>query len=429
MKDIISLRPWLLLAVLTLLNILNYTDRFLLTAFAPAIIRDLQLTTFQFTLLAGLIFMLSFTVFGLLAGALSDRLHRPRLIALGVSAWSALTAATGFAGNFLQLAAARVLIGVGESVLSPTALSMLSDSVPRQRRALASGIFTLGIPVGVGMAFLYASTFGPVLGWRGSFIAVGLAGLGLAALVALLRDPVRGQLDNRPQSNSGSGRTLRQALAELLSLLRTSPALGFTLLGGAAMNFVSGSSVLDVVWWVRELGFNENKAQAQIGLIFLLGGTTGALLGGFGADWCYRRFAAGRFKFLVGAQLVTATAAVGYRLADPATPLFYILAFLNSVNMLVVFGAAVTSAQDLVPVSARGLIIAVMMLCNTLLGYAPGSAAVGYLTDMLMASGVDQPIGQALFLCSLPGLLAIPCFHIAGKSLATQPDLAVTRHH
>src|SRR6266498_2530065 len=177
-------RAYRLLALLTLLNVLNFADRYLLFSFSHSVIADLRLTNFQFALLTGFAFTLFYAVFGLFAGSLADRLHRPRLIAFGLFLWSALTAATGAARSFAHAALARFCIGVGESLLTPAAMSMISDTLPRRRRSVGAAIYYLGIPVGVGCSFLFAAAAGPALGWRGSFALLGAIGI-VASLLML----------------------------------------------------------------------------------------------------------------------------------------------------------------------------------------------------------------------------------------------------
>jgi MFS family permease len=191
MKELRS--GYALLAALTLLNVLNFADRYLVMSFSNSIIRDLQLTHFQYTLLTGVVFGAIYVVIGLFAGSLADRHHRPRLIAAGLALWSALTAATGLARSFAHIAVARVFIGVGEAVLTPAAMSMLSDRLPPQRHGLAAAVYYLGIPVGIGSSFIFAGVMGPVFGWRATFFMLGAAGVAASLLVLLLmRDPPRG---------------------------------------------------------------------------------------------------------------------------------------------------------------------------------------------------------------------------------------------
>src|ERR1044071_7065111 len=138
------LTAWLMLGFLTLLNVMNFVDRQLITSFGEPITRDLGLEVWECGLLTGLVFVLFYTSVGVFLGALADRWPRPRLIAVGLLLWSALTAASGLAMNFWQMAAARVLVGVGEATLAPAAVSMLADVFRPKSRALASGVYYLG---------------------------------------------------------------------------------------------------------------------------------------------------------------------------------------------------------------------------------------------------------------------------------------------
>jgi MFS transporter, Spinster family, sphingosine-1-phosphate transporter len=418
-----AVRPgaWWLLAGLTLLNVLNFADRFLIISFGNSIIRDLELTKFEFTLLTGLVFSVFYTLFGLFAGALADRYSRPRLIAAGLALWSALTAATAAARGFFSAAAARVFIGVGEAVLTPAALSMLADSLPAHRRSLAAGIYFTGLPIGIGSSFIFAGLMGPVLGWRGTFVALGAVGILAALLMLLVRDPPRGGHAALGPEGQPIG-SLADSARGMSRALRTTPALLFTLAGSIAAIFAQGGAVLDIVWWVQERGYAETRAQQITGAIFLAGGVTGAVLGGIGADWAWKRFGpGGRVAFLAAVYLVVAPAVIAYRFVPPETALFYLCTFIGSVAMLVIYGPMFATVQELVPVNLRGAAIAVAILCNTLIGHAGGSALAGYLADAFTAQGVDQPLTWALLISGLPGLLAIPAFAWAARLQSRMP--------
>ncbi|MEM9623130.1 MAG: MFS transporter, partial [Pseudomonadota bacterium] len=129
------------LLFLTLLNVMNFVDRQLLGSFANWIMPDLNLSNTQFGLLTGLVFIVFYSVMGLFMGALADMVNRTRLIAAGLALWSALTAVSGMAKNFVTLAIPRMFIGVGESIMTPTAMSLLSDRFPSRWLGLASGIY------------------------------------------------------------------------------------------------------------------------------------------------------------------------------------------------------------------------------------------------------------------------------------------------
>lgn len=404
-----------LLAALTLLNVLNFADRYLLVSFGPSIIADLKLSNFQFTLLTGLVFSVFYVFFGLFAGSLADRYHRPRLIASGLALWSALTAATGVALNFAHAALARVFIGVGEAVLTPSSLSMLSDRLPPSRRGLAAAVYYLGIPVGIGSSFIFAGVMGPALGWRGTFVALGLIGLAAAALVAvLLRDPPRGAHDPLAAEAPPIG-SFRDSAVAMGKALRASPVLVLTLIGGAAAIFVQGAAVLDIVWWVQERGYAESRAQQLTGIIFLSGGIIGALIGGWGADAAYRVSRGGRLMFLAAVYVVVAPIGLFYRFATPDTPAFYAACFICAASFMVPYGTTFSTVQEVVPVNLRGAAVALLVLFNTLIGQAFGSALAGHLADRFIASGMDQPITWALVITAIPGLITIPAFWWAGR--------------
>ena len=306
-------RPAVILAILTALNALNFIDRFLLQGFAVDLMADLHLSNLQFTLLTGFAFTLFYTVAGLFMGALADRLHRPRLIAAGLGAWTLLTAATGLAGNFAQLAALRTLTGIGEATLTPAAIGLLADTQPPRRRALATGIYYLGAPVGIGSAFLLAAALGASMGWRRAFTLLGLVGLLLALLATRLREPrATGSAVEAPP------RRRLDAVHDAFSSLRGSPALRLLMAAGILVIFGQGALVLDQAWLVQERGFAKEHAQALSGAMLMGGGVLGSLLGGWLADRMEARHRGGRLRFLALAYAVGVPVAYVYRFADPA---------------------------------------------------------------------------------------------------------------
>ena len=131
--------PFLLL--LTVLNVMNFVDRQLLSSFANFIVPDLNLTNTEFGLLTGLVFLFFYSTMGIFMGVLADRVNRTRLIAIGLASWSVLTALSGAAKGFVSLAIPRMFIGVGESMMTPSAMSILADRFPTSRLGFASGVY------------------------------------------------------------------------------------------------------------------------------------------------------------------------------------------------------------------------------------------------------------------------------------------------
>ena len=180
--------PWGLLAILTVINILNFVDRQLLPSFANYIKPELGLTDTQWGLLTGLFFIVFYAVAGLFMGMLADLTHRPRLIAAAIALWSLLTAASGAAKGFVSMAIPRAFVGVGESALTPASMSLLADRFPSTKLSLAVAIYYLGVPIGAGASLLIAGFLGPMIGWRNCFYLLGAIGLVLAVGMLFVRD-------------------------------------------------------------------------------------------------------------------------------------------------------------------------------------------------------------------------------------------------
>jgi MFS family permease len=404
---------WAFLGFLTLLNVMNFVDRQLIVSFGGPIRTDLGLDLWEFGLLTGLVFVMFYTAVGVVLGTAADVWHRPRLIAAGLLVWSALTAASGLATGFWTLAAARLLIGVGEATLTPAAVSMLGDVFPPRRRGLAVGIYYTGIPLGVGLSLILSAALGPALGgWRPCFYLLGGLGVPLAAVAWFLPDPPRG-LSEAVKSSDGGSSSVRQVVGELLTALRESPAAVLTIFGGVAIMFGLGATFFDMIWLTSpERGFTQPQGGLFLGVVFLVGGTAGNLLGGWCGDWFHRRRPGGRLVFLALGQLVFAPAELAFRLLPADSPWFEVAGVCGALLLTFFYGPLFATVQDLVPARVRSTAVAVLVFALNLLGIAPGSFVAGLLADTWKGR-VDQPITWALFAVGLAGLLAVPFFFLA----------------
>ena len=400
-----------LLTALTLINVLNFADRYLLIAFSTTIVPELGLSNLQFGLLTGIVFTGVYTVLGLFAGSLADRMHRPRLMAAGLALWSLLTAATGLARNFAQMAAARMLIGVGEACLTPAALSLLAERYPPARRAFASGVYYMGYPLGIGGSFIFAGVVGPSLGWRGAFVLLGIIGVVAALLVAWLMTEPRQALATSSANNASFGGSLRALWAEL----RGNAAFRMSLIASTVLVFALGGGILDLLWWVKERGYAPTEAQKLIGTLFLFGGALGAVLGGVGGDWMHKRSAGGRMRFLGWLFLIAAPLVTLYRFLPGHTPGFLLLAFFGSVSTMMLFGPALSAVQDQAPPQHRAATVGLFLLCSALVGAGGGNAFAGWLADFFTRSGQAEPLTLALVTMQGVALLSVPLFFIAAR--------------
>jgi MFS family permease len=227
---------WYVLGVLVIVYVFNFIDRQILSILAERIKADLQLSDAQLGFLYGTAFAVFYAIFGIPLGRLADVWDRRRLIAIGLAFWSALTAASGLARSFTQLALARIGVGVGEASMSPAAFSILSDYFPQRRRSTVmaihqSAIF-IGSGLGLGIGGLIVerwdamwpggAPFG-LRGWQVAFFVAGFPGILLSLWVRTLREPVRGQADGifsppETQPFHQFGRELRAVLPPLTLL-------------------------------------------------------------------------------------------------------------------------------------------------------------------------------------------------------------------
>src|SRR5216684_32215 len=267
------------LLVVTLLNFLNYIDRFILAAVLPRVKTELVLTDFQLGLLANA-FLVAYFLTSPLFGILGDRASRPRLMAAGVGLWSIATAAAGMTRNFVQLLMARAWVGVGEAAYSTISPAVLADYYPRSLRGRAFAIFYVAIPVGAASGFLLGGALERAFGWRVAFYAVGLPGIALAFIASRLHDPIRGSSEEaEAPSESLSIR------ATLLTLFRNTAYVG-TVFGYAAYTFaVSGLGFFMPTYLERVRGVELSRADFIVGSVTVLGGLCGTFAGGYLGDW------------------------------------------------------------------------------------------------------------------------------------------------
>ena len=407
-------RAYGLLVFLTILNVMNFVDRQLLASFSNFIVPDLGLSNTEFGLLTGLIFLAFYSVAGLFMGTLADRYNRTKLIAVGVAAWSLLTAMSGLAKGFVSLAIPRMFIGVGESILTPTSMSLLSDRFPSHRLGFASGFYYMGVPIGVGVSLLIVGYLGPLIGWRNCFYALGIIGFLLAVVMWFIRDPQREQLiaDSVEKEDRTSFLDIIKAL---LRTLRASPALVMTILGGVAFHFVLGAATFDQLWYVQERGFDRAEIAQWTGWIGIVAGMAGNLFGGLGSDWLLRKTGTGRPMFLFLVMLVLAPINIYYRLVDPDSLWFWIGVFAGFFQLGCFYGPTFSTIQELVPQQIRATVVAFYILLLNLVGVAIGVTLAGVYIDHLMAAGESEPYTKALLWFTVISMTAIPLFFAAGR--------------
>jgi len=409
-------------------------DRTLITSFGSAIIKDLNLSDSQFGLLTGPIFVFFYSIMGLFMGALADRVHRPRLIAAGLLLWSALTAVSGMAKSFVQIGVARLFIGVGESAMTPSAISMISDLFPKARRGTATGIYYLGVPLGAGGSFIVAGILGPMIGWRNCFFLLGGIGVVLAFGLLFLKDPKRGAMEEKGDSMAPEreeallGGDWRRVISDVLLVVRSTRALAWTMLGAVFLHVPLGAGQFAIVWLERERGFGLGEISATYGLIYIIFGTVGTFLGGMLSDWYQSRFKGGRVRFLAYLMLAVAPLLVSFRFVSPSSPLFYVGMAAGMFSVSSFYGPAFSTVQDLTPVRLRGVMTGLLLVACNLLGLGIGAMMTGILSDVFSAYSVFEPLTKALLTADIVSWAAPASFFLASIYLERSKERGLGSH-
>ncbi|MEW5982900.1 MAG: MFS transporter [Acidobacteriota bacterium] len=388
-------RPaWLLLALMTGLNVLNFVDRQLIPSLAPLLMADLGLSRADIGLLVGYTFVFFYSLMGLVLGVAADRFPRRSLIAGGLALWSAMTALSGAARSFVHLAVPRVLVGVGEATLTPAALSMLGDAFPAKRLGLATGIYYAGLPAGTALSLAVAGWMAPRYGWRSCFFVLGVVGILAVALLFFVREPVR---HGAAGAGAAAHISLKAILRDLLRALAERPAFGLVMIGGAGLVYASAAALHGVTWLVQERGFTFAEATYYSGFMAITSGLLGNLAGGWFADRCERRWSGGRLWSLVLLTLFFTPFSVAYFLLPPKTPLFFACWWVSYASTVAYFGPLFSVVQQLAPPRVRSSAVALCLLVTNLFGVGPGPWITGIIGDRAnLTTGFLVGVGVAL---------------------------------
>jgi MFS family permease len=405
---------WYAVFVLTVIYVLAFVDRTILSLMVGPIRADLGLTDTEISLLHGFAFAIFYTTLGIPIALLADRMNRRNIMAIGVAFWSLATAACGLARTFGHLFLARVGVGVGEAALSPSAYSFIADAFPPQKLSRAVAVYTVGAFAGSGVAFLIGgavigsvSTAGPVtvplMGelqpWQLVFVLVGLPGVPMALWLLTIREPPR-----RKPSATGS---LAAALRDVLRFMRghwqvyASHFAGFSLI---ALVFNAGVAWLPA-YLMRVHGLKPSGAGFWLGSILLVAGVAGVLTGGWLADrWQASGKSDGTMRVGVWSAMLALPFAASATLV-PSLPLSLALITGFIFATTLPYGAAAAALQIVTPGPMRATASAIYLCILNLAGIGAGSALVALATDKVF--GDDLAVGKSLALvCGITAPLA-----------------------
>ncbi|HEU4404392.1 MAG TPA: MFS transporter [Polyangiaceae bacterium] len=378
------------LAVLALVNLLNYADRYVLAGALPLVQREFGGGDARMGALSAS-FLVVFSAASPLAGLLGDRASRPRLVGGGALLWSAATAWGGAAHTYGELFAARALVGVGEAAYGAVAPGLIADLFPATRRGRALAVFFAAAPLGVGLGYAAGGALGSALGWRAAFRLAAAPGLLLGALALLLRDPPRGAHD--PPGAGGPAAGPRGAARGL----RRRPSYLVNVAGATAMSFATGGlGAWMPTFLARERGVPLATAGLAFGAMMIGAGLLATLAGGWASDRLRRRDRGAPFA-LCGLSLALAAPCALAAVACARPPLYWAATFAALFLLFATTAPMNAALVDVAPPGARAAAVALHTSVTHALGDAPAPALLGALADAW----------------SLPRALALNAFAIA----------------
>ena len=299
-----------------------------------------------------------YAVVGIAFGRLSDRWYRTRLIAAGAAVWRLLTAASGLAQSYTQLFVSRLGVGVGEATCAPAAHSLIGDLYPPHQRARTMGVFMLGLPAGIFLAYMSAGVLG-------------------SALAASITEPIRGARDTARAAASYDA-----VKSPYMAVLRL-PTMWWIILSGVFHNFnMYALNAFQAPFLQRfhEMTLKEasNLSAVSVGAV----GAIGLLAGGWLADRISVTRRNGRLVVSAWAMAIAAPC-IFFALNQPkgATAAFMVLMTLGTMTMYVYYATVYSAIQDVIEPALRGTAVAIYFCAMYILGASMGPLGTGILSD------------------------------------------------
>jgi len=407
------------LVLLTIVYGFNFIDRQIMGILAPFIQEDLNLTNTQLGLLIGFAFAVFYTVTAIPIAWLADRFSRVNILAIALATWSGFTALTGLANNFVQIGLARMGVGIGEAGGSPPSHSIISDMYPKEERASALGVYSMGIPFGIMAAFFATAAImgasSDEVDWRRIFIFLGVTGIVLAGIVKLvLKEPVRGAMEANDEKSSD-----KTPFFESLKILLKIPTWWAMCFGIAFGSFVSyakgGFQTKFLVTLDPSFDF-----QTLVILLGIINGTTyagGAFFGARLADkWGSRDVRAYGWLPAIAISLCLPVGVLSWWASTVEMNLLFSTIFLLLIGIYL--GPSFAIAQTLAPIHMRAMSTALFFFILNMIALGGGPTFAGWLIDVF-ASYYNEldAMRYAMSVTAFIFIFSILSFIVVGKTL------------
>ena len=331
----------------------------------------------------GLAFAVFYTFVAIPIAWLADRFNRVNILSIALATWSAFTALTGLANNFVQVALARMGVGIGEAGGSPPSHSIISDMYPKEERASALGVYSMGIPLGIMAAYFVTASLMDVsedqVNWRQIFIFLGLTGIALAVVVKLvLKEPVRGAME------LSSGTTIsKPPFLDSLKVLMRIPAWWAMCFGIAFGSFVSYAKSAFQTKYLVTLDPSFDF-QTLVIILGIMNGTTyagGAFFGARLADrWGKKDIRAYGWLPAIAMLLCLPVGIIGWWV--DSVEMHLVFATFALLLLGIYLGPSFAIAQTLAPIHMRAMSTALFFFILNMIALGGGPTFAGWLMDV-----------------------------------------------
>lgn len=388
-----------MLGLLWLTYTFSVLDRYVMGILVEPIKRDLGVSDSMMGFLSGTVFGLFYATLAIPVAMLADRSNRRNVVAASLFIWSLCTMFCGMATNAVQLALARIFVGVGEAGSTPPAQSLIADLFPPSERGKAVGLFASGGSLGIVLAFTLSGLIAGQWGWRWAFILLGAPGVLLALLMLLTtKEPRRGQTDPGGQKKADA---VAPPFAEVLRFILGNRGL-VHLIGALILTTTTGSVLALWVpaYLIRNFQVSEAQLGPALGLVIGVAGMLGAIAVGWVSDRVARKKPSRRvligalMQMLVWPCMAAALLSTNYNSALwlLVIPGFFIYA-------PVAVGWAIL--QNIAPPRMRATIVGIGVLVANIGALVIGPQLVGLASDWLANGDATVGLRNALLLSGL----------------------------
>jgi MFS family permease len=401
------------LSVLTLVNLLNYLDRYVVSGIVPDLMAPPLGLSYKQVGFLTTAFMLVYMVAAPIFGALGDRGSRTRPIALGVFLWSIATIVSGFAASYAHLLGARAIVGIGEAAYVSIAPALLADSFSRTQRGRVLSVFNMASPVGAALGYIVGGLMSHHFSWRAAFFVAGAPGMLLAFLVLRIKDPPRGSQDESEERRDGPSRS---PIAIYSSLLRRAPYM-LVVLGYAAYTFALGGLAVWMPYFLEHVhNIPAVKATTTFGAIVVVTGFLGTFAGGWLGDYWIK---SSRHAYLWMSGWITLVAApLTFVALTAASPSVYYPAIIVAELLLFMSTGPINSAiANMVSPTERASAFALSMFVIHLLGDVPSPTLIGWLADLSSLGKAVLIVPAAIVISGIVWLISA---RVSGRASAAR---------